>query len=199
MGISSEKGGGSGPRRPVCLGSWETHDATPWALARSDERHGLHVTGRLLGHWRASSTNRYGHLDDATSSRAAERVGSRLLESWARRSAEGCRIPWPPSNESKDPKIERTTSWTSSACPTRKAPPGLCELKRKGNQDNSCILVMCSTSQSWSPYLDECSTRSQREHWIFVAGRPTYVMGRSGRRSKANRERRGGNVRGCKR
>ncbi len=34
----------------------------------------LHVAGRLLGHRRASTTNRYVHLDDATLSRAAERV-----------------------------------------------------------------------------------------------------------------------------
>lgn len=33
----------------------------------------LHVTGRLLGHRRAT-TNRYAHLDDATLSQAAERV-----------------------------------------------------------------------------------------------------------------------------
>ena len=34
----------------------------------------LHVAGRLLGHRRASTTNRYVHLDDATLSHAAERV-----------------------------------------------------------------------------------------------------------------------------
>ena len=34
----------------------------------------LHVAGRLLGHRRASTTNRYVHLDDATLSKAAERV-----------------------------------------------------------------------------------------------------------------------------
>ena len=34
----------------------------------------LHVAGRLLGHRRASTTNRYIHLDDATLSQAAERV-----------------------------------------------------------------------------------------------------------------------------
>ena len=34
----------------------------------------LHVAGRLLGHRRASTTNRYVHLDDATLSYAAERV-----------------------------------------------------------------------------------------------------------------------------
>ena len=34
----------------------------------------LHVAGRLLGHRRASTTNRYIHLDDATLSHAAERV-----------------------------------------------------------------------------------------------------------------------------
>ena len=34
----------------------------------------LHVAGRLLGHRRASTTNRYVHLDDVTLSQAAERV-----------------------------------------------------------------------------------------------------------------------------
>jgi len=34
----------------------------------------LHVAGRLLGNRRASTTNRYVHLDDATLSQAAERV-----------------------------------------------------------------------------------------------------------------------------
>ena len=34
----------------------------------------LHIAGRLLGHRRASTTNRYVHLDDATLSEAAERV-----------------------------------------------------------------------------------------------------------------------------
>ena len=34
----------------------------------------LHVAGRLLGHRRASTTNRYVHLDEATLSQAAERV-----------------------------------------------------------------------------------------------------------------------------
>ena len=34
----------------------------------------LHVTGRLLGHRRASTTNRYVHLDDTILSQAAERV-----------------------------------------------------------------------------------------------------------------------------
>ena len=34
----------------------------------------LHVAGRLLGHRRVSTTNRYVHLDDATLSQAAERV-----------------------------------------------------------------------------------------------------------------------------
>ncbi|MDE0147261.1 MAG: tyrosine-type recombinase/integrase [Rhodospirillaceae bacterium] len=36
----------------------------------------LHVAGRLLGHRRASTTNRYVHLDDATLSQAAERVAT---------------------------------------------------------------------------------------------------------------------------
>ncbi len=34
----------------------------------------LHVAGRLLGHRRASTTNRYVHLNDATLSQAVERV-----------------------------------------------------------------------------------------------------------------------------
>ena len=34
----------------------------------------LHVAGRLLGHRRVSTTNRYVHLDDATLSQSAERV-----------------------------------------------------------------------------------------------------------------------------
>ena len=34
----------------------------------------LHMTGRLLGHRRATTTNRYAHLDDATLREAAERV-----------------------------------------------------------------------------------------------------------------------------
>ena len=39
----------------------------------------LHVTGRLLGHRRASTTNRYVHLDDATLSQAAERVARAIV------------------------------------------------------------------------------------------------------------------------
>ena len=38
----------------------------------------LHVAGRLLGHRRASTTNRYVHLDDATLSQAAERVAAAI-------------------------------------------------------------------------------------------------------------------------
>ena len=38
----------------------------------------LHVVGRLLGHRRASTTNRYVHLDDATLSQAAERVAMEI-------------------------------------------------------------------------------------------------------------------------
>ena len=34
----------------------------------------LHVTGRLLGHRQASTTNRYIHLDDETLSHGAEHV-----------------------------------------------------------------------------------------------------------------------------
>ena len=39
----------------------------------------LHVAGRLLGHRRASTTNRYVHLDDATQSQAAERVAAAIV------------------------------------------------------------------------------------------------------------------------
>ena len=38
----------------------------------------LHVAGRLLGHRRASTTNRYVHLDDATLGEAAERVAAAI-------------------------------------------------------------------------------------------------------------------------
>ena len=38
----------------------------------------LHVAGRLLGHRRATTTGRYGHLNDATLSEAAERVAVAL-------------------------------------------------------------------------------------------------------------------------
>ncbi len=40
----------------------------------------LHVAGRLLGHRRASTTNRYVHLDDATLSHAAERVAETIRQ-----------------------------------------------------------------------------------------------------------------------
>ncbi len=40
----------------------------------------LHVAGRLLGHRRASTTNRYVHLDDATLGQAAERVALAVHE-----------------------------------------------------------------------------------------------------------------------
>lgn len=39
----------------------------------------LHVTGRLLGHRRPRTTNRYAHLDNATLSRAAERVATSIV------------------------------------------------------------------------------------------------------------------------
>lgn len=38
----------------------------------------LHVAGRLLGHRRASTTNRYVHLDDVTLGRAAGRVAASI-------------------------------------------------------------------------------------------------------------------------
>ncbi len=38
----------------------------------------LHVAGRLLGHRRASTTNRYVHLDDATLSQASERIATAI-------------------------------------------------------------------------------------------------------------------------
>ena len=44
----------------------------------------LHVAGRLLGHRRATMTNRYVHLDDATLSQAAERIAS-VIEQELRR------------------------------------------------------------------------------------------------------------------
>ena len=40
----------------------------------------LHVAGRLLGHRRASTTNRYVHLDDATLSQAAERAAETIQQ-----------------------------------------------------------------------------------------------------------------------
>ena len=40
----------------------------------------LHMTGRLLGHRRAATTNRYAHLDDATLSEAAERVAKAIKQ-----------------------------------------------------------------------------------------------------------------------
>ena len=40
----------------------------------------LHIAGRLLGHRRASTTNRYVHLDDATLGRAADRVASAVQQ-----------------------------------------------------------------------------------------------------------------------
>jgi len=43
----------------------------------------LHVAGRLLGHRRASTTNRYVHLDDATLGAAAERVALAVQRSCA--------------------------------------------------------------------------------------------------------------------
>ena len=38
----------------------------------------LHMAGRLLGHRRAATTNRYAHFDDATLSEAAERVAGAI-------------------------------------------------------------------------------------------------------------------------
>ena len=38
----------------------------------------LHMAGRLLGHRRAATTNRYAHLDDATLREAAERVAGEI-------------------------------------------------------------------------------------------------------------------------
>ena len=38
----------------------------------------LHMMGRLLGHRRAATTNRYAHLDDATLREAAERVADAI-------------------------------------------------------------------------------------------------------------------------
>ena len=51
----------------------------PWTDGfRALNGESLHVAGRLLGHRRASTTNRYVHLDDATLSQAAERVAMAL-------------------------------------------------------------------------------------------------------------------------
>ena len=40
----------------------------------------LRMAGRLLGHRRAATTNRYAHLDDATLRRAAESVASTIRQ-----------------------------------------------------------------------------------------------------------------------
>ena len=45
----------------------------------------LHVAGRLLGHRRASTTNRYVHLDGATPGEAAERVAGAIAAAIRRR------------------------------------------------------------------------------------------------------------------
>ena len=45
----------------------------------------LHVAERLLGHRRASTTNRYVHLDEATLSEAAERVAATIAAAMHRR------------------------------------------------------------------------------------------------------------------
>lgn len=47
------------------------HSPTSHAVMNGES---LDVAGRLLGHRRASATNRYVHLDNATLSQAAERV-----------------------------------------------------------------------------------------------------------------------------
>ena len=49
----------------------------------------LHVAGRLLGHRRASTINRYVHLDDATLGEAAERVAGAIAAAIRRRRG-GC-------------------------------------------------------------------------------------------------------------
>jgi len=53
----------------------------------------LHVAGRLLGHRRASTTNRYVHLDDATLGEAAERVERKLRGGASVRTAAGRHAP----------------------------------------------------------------------------------------------------------
>ena len=65
---------------PVCVAAVRRlHD-----LRHAHASHGvmngesLHVAGRLLGHRRATTTNRYVHLDDATLSQAAERVAASI-------------------------------------------------------------------------------------------------------------------------
>ena len=75
---------GSGSRSAIRRASWPTarmHD-----LRHSHASHAvmggesLHVTGRLLGHRRATTTNRYAHLDDTTLSDAAERVARAIAK-----------------------------------------------------------------------------------------------------------------------
>ena len=66
----------------------------------------LHVAGRLLGHRRASTTNRYFHLDDATMSQAAERLAAAVEQKLRRgvmsgtRSCSGARAGWSKSYQS---------------------------------------------------------------------------------------------------
>ena len=75
----------------------------------------LHVAGRLLGHRRASTTNRYVHLDDATLGQAAERVAAAIERKMsnaggAQRQAPGRRLPLRRRNlRNRDGRIAATT------------------------------------------------------------------------------------------
>ena len=83
------KGGDEPLAKHALYGLWIKARDTAGIVADArlqDQRHShavmngesLHVAGRLLGHRRASTTNRYVHLDDATLSQAAERVAVAL-------------------------------------------------------------------------------------------------------------------------
>ncbi len=73
--------GGSGRRPATRPESWRMpscmmrHAHASHAVMNGES---LHVAGRLLGHRRATTTNRYVHLNDATLSEAAERVAVAL-------------------------------------------------------------------------------------------------------------------------
>ena len=59
----------------------------------------LHVAGRLLGHRRASTTNRYVHLDDATLGQAAERVAENMERKLRRDHQRDCAASSRPEEE----------------------------------------------------------------------------------------------------
>ena len=70
----------------------------------------MHMTRPLLGHRRATTINRYAHLDDATLSGAAERVAGAIERKL--RTAE-----WPPTVSL--PGIRDTTAMRQDAGTTR--------------------------------------------------------------------------------